>query len=152
MSLSVRDSASSQVDYRVFISHSSVDTWVAKQLAAHIGQCGAETFLDANDIEHGDDFDEAIVQAAEGSRELLVLLTPWSKDRNYVWMEIGMFRGARKRVVGVLHGLKATDIATDERIPLVLKRIDLVDINDIDSYFVQLARRVEAREQEYGRT
>ena len=127
--------------YRVFVSHSSTDAWVAKQLSGHLERCGAETFLDVNDIEHGDDFDEAIVNAAERSNELLVLVTPWSKDRNYVWMEIGMFRGARKRVVGVLHGVKATDIATDERIPVVLKKIDLVDLNDVDSYLAQLTRR-----------
>lgn len=127
--------------YRVFLSHSSTDAWVAKQLSIYLERCGAETFLDVNDIEHGDDFDEAIVDAAERSNELLVLVTPWSKDRNYVWMEIGMFRGARKRVVGVLHGLKSSDIATDERIPVVLKKIDLVDLNDVDSYLVQLARR-----------
>lgn len=29
----------------VFISHSSVDTWVAEQLADQIRQCGADTFL-----------------------------------------------------------------------------------------------------------
>jgi hypothetical protein len=127
--------------YQVFVSHSSTDAWVAKQLSTHLERCGAATFLDVNDIEHGDDFDETIVEAAERSHELLVLLTPWSKDRHYVWMEIGMFRGARKRVVGILHGVKTTEIATDERIPVVLKKIDLVDLNAIDSYLTQLARR-----------
>jgi len=127
--------------YQVFVSHSSIDAWVAKQLSRHLEGCGAETFLDVNDIEHGDDFDEAIVNAAERSMELVVLLTPWSKDRHYVWMEIGMFRGARKRVVGLLHGVKPSDIATDERIPVVLKKIDLVNLNDVDSYLAQLKRR-----------
>jgi len=131
----------SQACYQVFVSHSSIDAWVAKQLSGHLQRCGAATFLDVSDIEHGDDFDEAIVTAAEKSNELMVLLTPWSKDRNYVWMEIGMFRGARKRVVGVLHGLKSSDIATDERIPVVLKKIDLVDLNDVESYFAQVAKR-----------
>ena len=132
--------------YQVFVSHSSIDAWVAKQLSGHLQRCGAATFLDASDIEHGDDFDDAIVSAAENSNELMVLLTPWSKDRNYVWMEIGMFRGARKRVVGVLHGLKSSDIATDERIPVVLKKIDLVDLNDVDSYFAQVAKRTNGRD------
>ncbi len=42
----------------VFVSHSSRDTWVAKQIAREIGQAGAETFLDAASIEVGDDFIE----------------------------------------------------------------------------------------------
>jgi len=56
-------------------------------------------------------------------------------------MEIGMFRLSRKRVVAVLHGLTSSDIATDERIPVVLKKIDLVGLNDVASYFAQLQRR-----------
>lgn len=66
---------------RVFISHSSKDTWVAKQIAQHISECGASSFLDEADIDHGDDFEERILHAAHGSQELLVLLTPWATTR-----------------------------------------------------------------------
>src|ERR1700722_10652486 len=65
----------------VFISHSSRDTWVAKQIAAHVKCVGAETFLDEADIEHGDDFDDEIVKASKRCTELLVLLTPWAVER-----------------------------------------------------------------------
>ena len=129
---------------RVFISHSSRDTWVAKQIAAHVRRAGAETFLDEADLDHGDDFDDEIVKASKRCTELLVLLTPWAVDRPYVWLEIGFFRHDNKRIVGVLHGLKAEDISGDPRIPVLLKKIDLVDINDLESYFLQLDRRVKA--------
>lgn len=135
--------------HQVFVSHSSIDNWVAKQIAFHVEQCGAKTFLDAEDIDHGDDFDETIVDAADKSDELLVLITPWSKDRSYVWMEIGMFRGKKKRIVGVLHGLNPNDISTDEKIPDVLEKIDLVNLNEIDSYFEQLRRRVAQKGDGY---
>ncbi len=130
--------------HQVFISHSSIDTWIAKQLAAHVKQCGASYFLDEADVEHGDDFDDVLATAAESSDELLLLLTPWAKERPYIWIEVGMFRARAKRIVGVLHGISTVDISTDERIPALLKKLDLVDINKIDSYFVQLARRVRA--------
>lgn len=39
---------------KVFISHSSSGTWVAKQIALKVEQCGAGTFLDAAHIQHGD--------------------------------------------------------------------------------------------------
>jgi hypothetical protein len=113
--------------HQVFISHSSRDTWVARQLAAHVEKCGASYFLDETDIEHGDDFDEALATAAERSDELLLLLTPWAKDRPYIWIEVGMFRARAKRIVGVLHGISTADISTDERIPALLKKLDLVD-------------------------
>jgi hypothetical protein len=48
---------------RVFISHSSTDTWVAKQIASHIKNCDAETFLDVAHIQHGDDFETEILKA-----------------------------------------------------------------------------------------
>jgi hypothetical protein len=57
-------------------------------------------------------------------------------------MEIGMFLGARKRIVGVLYGVRKEEIATDQFTPVALKRIDSVDLNEIDSYFAELARRV----------
>jgi len=120
---------------QVFISHSTSDTWVAQQIAGHVQRCGAGTFLDQANIQHGDDFNE-----------LLVLLTPWSVNRPYVWLEIGVFWGNRKRIVGILHGVTAKDLAADEKTPVVLKRIDLLDINKIDSYFAQLRDRAKVVE------
>ena len=129
---------------KVFISHSSSDTWVATQIAKHVRTTGASTFLDEADIEHGDDFDEEIVKASKLCTELLLLLTPWSVERPYIWLEIGFFRHDNKRIVGLLHGLKAADISGDPRVPVLMKKIDLVDINEFESYLTQLDRRVKA--------
>ena len=128
---------------KVFISHASNDLWVAKQLAKSVRDCGAETFLDAENIDHGDEFDEVIINEADNSSEMLVLFTPIASERKYVWLEIGMFLSARKRIVAVLYGVSKSDIAKDENTPAVLKKIDSVDLNDVDSYFGQLSERVK---------
>jgi hypothetical protein len=60
-----------------------------------------------------------------------------------VWLEIGMFLAARKRIVAVLYGVSKSDIAKDENTPAVLKKMDSVDLNDVDSYFEQLSERVK---------
>ena len=133
--------------YQVFISHASTDTWVARQIAAHIRARGAATFLDEADIQHGDDIEERIYAAAGNSQELLVLLTPWAVTRPYIWMEIGLFWGAGKRIVGVLYGLSQQELITDERIPLLLKRGKMLDINRIDGYFDELQQRVQTPER-----
>jgi hypothetical protein len=73
----------------VFISHSSIDTWVAKQIAREIEECGAVPFLDEANIAVGEDFEDRILAALIQAKELLVLLTPWSLSRLYVWAEIG---------------------------------------------------------------
>ena len=39
----------------VFVSHSSIDTWVAKQIAKGIEEAGASTFLDESNVNVGED-------------------------------------------------------------------------------------------------
>lgn len=131
---------------QVFVSHSSTDTWVARQIAKRIETAGATAFLDEADMEHGDDFEERIIAAANSSSELLVLLTPWATTRPYIWLEMGLFWGSKKRIVAVLHGLTAKELSSDERIPVLLKRTDVVDLNKIDSYFDQLKRRTAVQD------
>ena len=137
---------------KVFISHSSTDTWVAKQLAAHIQSCGAGTFLDNADVRHGDDFEQRILDAADECSELVVLLTPWSTARPYIWLEIGVFWGRRQRMIALLLGLDPKGLAADERIPVALKRLDIVQLNDVDSYFDQLKERVKIWERQNAQT
>ena len=79
----------SDSDWVVFVSHAGSDTWVARQIAAHITARGAVPFLDEADIATGEDFEERILTALERADEMVVLLTPWSLKRPYVWMEIG---------------------------------------------------------------
>ncbi|HEX3991639.1 MAG TPA: toll/interleukin-1 receptor domain-containing protein, partial [Acetobacteraceae bacterium] len=77
---------------KVFISHSSVDAWVARQIGQTIQALGASIFLDETEIAAGDDFMERILNTEPGCSELLVLLTPWGIKRPYVLFEISCFR------------------------------------------------------------
>ena len=129
---------------KVFITHSSQDGWIALQLYQRIRSCGVEAFLDKNDVEHGDDFESRIRNEADSSSEQLVLLTPWAMDRPYVWLEVGHFWWTEKRIVVVLNGLTRDDFVRDERVPVYLKRLNVLDINDIESYFGQLTERAAA--------
>jgi TIR domain len=128
--------------YAVFISHAAADLWVARQLSGHIQRCGASTFLDEADVEYGDDFEERILAAVRSCQELIVLLTPWSIKRPYIWLEIGAIWGQGKRIVGVLYGLTPNELVGQEGTPALLKRIDLVELNRIDLYFDQLKGRI----------
>jgi hypothetical protein len=125
----------------VFISHSGKDTWIAKQIAREVSQCGATPFLDEADVEVGEDFEESILSFLEQAHELLVLLTPWALDRPYVWAEIGAAWGRRIPIVGILHGMSATEFQSRPGVPIFLKKRDLLDINNIELYFQQLKAR-----------
>jgi len=131
----------------IFISHSRKDTWVAKQIAREITMCGASAFLDEADVEVGDDFEERILEFLEKAHELLVLLTPWALERPYVWAELGAAWARRIPIVGVLQGLSAAELQSRASIPIFLKRRDLIDINDIDRYFAELAIRIGRKAQ-----
>jgi hypothetical protein len=130
--------------YLVFISHSATDTWVAQQIASHVERCGARTFLDEAQIAVGADFDEEIRDALERADELLVLLTPWSLGRPYVWAEAGLAWGRRLPIIGLLNGLTAADLRARPEVPIFLKKRDLLDLNGIGVYLEQLQKRARA--------
>jgi hypothetical protein len=132
-----------QAEYLVFVSHSARDTWVAKQIAKEVLECGATPFLDEADIEVGQDFDDAIRDFLNRAHELIVLLTPWALERPYVWSEIG---GAWLRglpIIPLLHGLTANELQIRPGVPVFLKSRDMIDLNDISLYFSQLRVRVQ---------
>ncbi len=132
----------------VFISHAGTDTWVAKRIAEKIEACGAKTFLDEAHIAVGEDFEERILHALDQASEFLVLLTPWSLKRPYVWAEIGAAWGKRTPIIGVLHGLTPEELHTQAGVPILIKRRDLIDLNQLDTYLSQLRERISAKRQE----
>ena len=125
----------------VFISHSSRDTWVAKQMAKCITDCGAQPFLDEADVEVADDFEEEIREFLAKAHELVVLLTPWALDRPYVWAELGAAWARQIPIVGVLHGLTAAELQSRPGVPIFLKKRNLIEINDFDRYCDELLQR-----------
>jgi hypothetical protein len=129
----------------VFISHSSRDTWVAKQIAREVADCGAVPFLDEDQIDVGVDFDEHIRTFLNKAHELVVLITPWALKRPYIWAEIGACWGRRIPIVGLLHGMSSNEFQSKPSIPVFLKKRDLIDINEIDTYLNQLKRRLNSQ-------
>ena len=131
------------MNYKVFISHSSTDAWVANQIKKYIDGFKATTFLDEGCIDAGDDFENVILKELRSSKELLVLFTPWSLERPYLWMEVGAAWGIGLRIVGVLYGLSEKDINENSKTPVLIKKSNLVELNDINKYFNQLKKRIK---------
>jgi len=132
----------------VFISHSARDTWVAKQIAREIAACGAKPFLDEADVDVGSDFEEDILAFLKRAHELVVLLTPWALDRPYVWAELGAAWGRRIPVVAMLLGLTPAEVQSRPGVPIFLKKRNLIELNDIESYLRQLRARVKRSPKE----
>ncbi|MGQ9626901.1 MAG: toll/interleukin-1 receptor domain-containing protein [Anaerolineae bacterium] len=133
--------------YKVFISHTGKDTWIARQIEACINNYGADAFLDVADITVGEEFDERIRQELLDCDELVALLTPWSLERPYVLWEMAGAWVQGKRIVGILHGLTAEDISSEKHIPVSLKCLNLIDINNLDMYLNQLKERIKEKSE-----
>lgn len=129
-------------NYKVFISHGTADTWLATQVAQRITACGASFFLDTASIATGDDFKRIIKQEMAQSQELIVIFTPWSAHRNWIWIEIGLAMSQDKRFVAVFYGMKLSDLEEGGG-KAVLEDVNIIDINDFDRYFRELKTRVE---------
>lgn len=125
----------------VFVSHSGEDTWVARQIAREIETRGAQPFLDEADVDVGAEFEEDIRDFLDKAHELVVLFTPWSLHRPYVWAEIGAAWIRRIPIIVVLHGLTTKEFQSQPNAPVFLKKRDIISLNDIDQYFNQLCSR-----------
>jgi hypothetical protein len=128
--------------YTIFISHASSDGWVAGQIAQKLAAVGVDYFLDAKVIETGDQLDVRLKTALHDADELLVLLTPAARERAYVWIEIGVAWSQGKRIIGVLHGITTSELASREGTPAFLTGVALRDINDLDRYLEELTQRL----------
>lgn len=138
------DLRGSRYAWEIFVSHASADAWLAKQIALHIEECGAVPFLSELRVAVGTEFEVKIKDALAQAREFLVLLTPWSLERPYVWMELGAAWYRHLPIIGVLYGLSLSELQARTSVPVLLKSHELVQLNEIDTYFDQLLKRVAA--------
>ena len=127
--------------YRVFVSHGQEDSWVAGQMAARIRECGSTTFLDENDVATGDDFKRRIHAELAQCAELVVLFTPWSAHRNWVWVEVGAAWALDRRIVAVLYGTSIDELEKKGGSKAILEDVNLIGMNDFDGYLSELAAR-----------
>lgn len=121
---------------------------MARQIANGLAVCGAEPFLDEADVKIGAEFEEDIRAFLDRADELVVLFTPWSLDRPYVWAEIGAAWIRRIPIIVLLYGLTISEFQAQPNVPIFLKKRDILNLNDIDQYFVQLKQRIPGERHE----
>jgi len=75
--------------------------------------------------------------AIRDSDELVVLLTPESKDKSWVPFEVGAAFGIGIHVTAVTHTLPLDDL------PELMQNRKAVSLNDFDSYLDEVIERIE---------
>lgn len=128
--------------YKVFISHSTKDKWVARQISKEIEASGSKgrikTFLDEKDIETGDSISDSIKENIKACDEFLILLTRDSVNRQWVLLELGAAWILEKRISGIVYGI------SPEEMPQVLSLYKVIDLNKFDDeYLRELSNRAK---------
>ncbi|HEY1450767.1 MAG TPA: TIR domain-containing protein [Solirubrobacteraceae bacterium] len=123
---------------KVFISHSSLDQYIARTISAELERRGVETFLDAKDIETGDSLDDSIDGQLESCDELLMLLSPAALSSHWVLLEVGGAKALKKRLIPILIHVGPNDL------PPPLAKGLARDLNEIERYFDEAQGRATA--------
>jgi hypothetical protein len=128
--------------YRVFLSHSHKDRWIARQCARLIEEAAkplVEVFFDEKDIEGGQSIPDSVRTAIEGCDEFVVLLSRYSKDRPWVLIEMGAAWGLRKPIIAIV------DKIGPKEMPDIISPHKAIDLNDFDQYMTHLVKRTKVR-------
>jgi TIR domain len=120
---------------RIFISHSTADSWVAKHVADDLEKRGVDCFLAIKQLATGADIAPAIRRELRNSDELLLLLSPASVKSAWVMSEISMADVLEMPIAPILLHLGANDL------PPIVQPYLARDLNDIDRYYEELQRR-----------
>lgn len=134
--------AANRRPYLVFLSHAAADSWIAGQLRREMIERGASVFLDEASIAVGTDFERKIRESLRRSDELAVLLTPAALERHYVWVEIGAAWGLGMPIIAILHGVSIRQLTEMSNMPVLLKRRNMIELNEVGRYLDQLKKRV----------
>jgi hypothetical protein len=130
--------------YRLFFSHGGDDAYVVEHfLKPKVESSGAKVFLDAGQIQYGDDFRQMILAELAQCEELLVLFTRSSLRRPWVLAEVGATLIRSKRIVAITYGPTEAELQ-ELGVLSLLGTNSLLRLEDFDSYVNQLHARVKA--------
>ncbi len=96
--------------YRVFLSHSSQDQWISEVMREKIEGRGINVWLDAFDLPGGANIKERIKEGMRASNECLILLSPASRQSDWVRHEAGLADGLDKWTTLILLHVAKADV------------------------------------------
>ena len=113
---------------KIFISHSTKDASVARQLAEQLSAAGHAVWIPENEILPGDNWAKKIGQALEDSDTIIVLVTPQAVESESVTREIQYALTAQHikgRVIPVFLGPENKKLS---HVPWILRKLSPLKI------------------------
>ncbi len=130
-----KDAQQGKDRYKVFISHSSSEKWIARQMSKEIEALGVETWLDEKDIKGGDIWPDKIMKGIDACNEGVVLVSAKSAKSWWVAYEIGALGGQHKTVTPILNDVSAKAMGS-------MRNVQAIDLNEFDKFLEQLKKRL----------
>lgn len=127
---------------RVFISHSSKDTPVARQLARRLSDAGLKVWSPEDEILPGDNWAKKVGQALEESDLMVVLVTPhafeseWLKEETQYALTAEQYKG---RLIPVFLGPQSE---TSPDMPWILRKLNPMRIGGSEEDWQQVINKV----------
>jgi hypothetical protein len=118
---------------RVFLSHSTRDLWISERLKEKMEEVGVEVWLDAFDLPGGRNVKDRIKEGMRSSTECLILLSPASRESDWVKHEAGLADAyGLPTAIVLLH-------VGDDDVPAPLRDLKFFDMNEFPAYVRHLA-------------
>lgn len=130
--------AAQKEPYRVFLSHSSQDEWVAVVMTEKIKKKKIDVWVDVLDLPGGAPVKARVKEGIYHSDECLILLSPASRESDWVRHEAGIADAFGKWTTLILLHI------SENAVPDTLKDLKYLSINDFPAYVAHLAERARA--------
>jgi hypothetical protein len=96
--------------FDLFISYASGDAAIAAEFREHAEQMGITCFMAERDIVVASEWQDSIRAALLGSKRVLLLITPRSINRPWIWMETGAAWALGKPLIPALSHVEPNDL------------------------------------------
>jgi hypothetical protein len=96
--------------YDLFLSYAAADGAIASELRVDLERQNVKCFMAEKDIAVATEWQDAIRDALLGANRILILITPRSLNRPWVFMEIGAAWALGKTLIPVLIQVNPTDL------------------------------------------
>ena len=127
---------------RIFISHSSKDKLLARQLAQRLSAAGLSVWIPEDEILPGDNWAKKVGQALEDSDLMVVLVTPHAFETEWLKEEIQYALTAehyKGRLIPVFLGAKQEIL---EDVPWILRKLNPVQLEGKEEDWQQVVDKV----------
>ena len=128
--------------YKLFLSHGREDKPILDEsFRALLRETDASVFIDDEAIKNGDDFHRIIFENLRLCDEVLLLLTPSSSLRPWVWAETGASLIGKKPITVIKYYIREQDL-NGSGVRSLLSTCQFAEFENLQTYLQDLKNRV----------